>query len=246
MFSVLVENAHLRHAFCLRATANLEAQHFRQLGLTQPIAVVPNSVVIPPLFQRSSSERRRLLFLSRIHPKKGISLLLQAWSRLEPIFPDWDLLIAGIDEDGYEHEMKLHAKKLNLLRVSFVGPFHGDPKQALYRNSDLFVLPTHAENFGLVVAEALAQEIPVITTTNAPWMGLNSRRCGWCIGLTLSNLTDTLMQAMALPPSELQAMGSRGRRFVDEAFSPTVISQQMRELYLWAFKGSSKPDFIYS
>ena len=124
LFSAFVENAHLRSAFCLRATANLEADHFRGLGLTQPIAVVPNSVEIPPLLERSPSERRKLLFLSRINPKKGISLLLQAWSRLESIFLDWDLFIAGIDEDGYQDEMQLFAQELKLLRVNFVGPFY--------------------------------------------------------------------------------------------------------------------------
>lgn len=245
LYSAFTETAHLRHAHCLRATADMEAQHFRAMGLRNPIAIVPNAVPILPLAPRCISDRHTLLFLSRIHPKKGIPLLLQAWSRLEATHPSWDLVIAGMDEIGHEATMRSEAQRLGLQRVTFPGPFHGEAKQALYRNADLFVLPTHAENFGLVVAEALIQEVPVITTTNAPWQGLHQHRCGWWIPLDLDHLTTTMAQAMALPQQERQAMGARGRRWVQEAFSPEHVADQMREVYQWCAGRATKPASVH-
>lgn len=245
LFAAFAETAHLRHAHCLRATSELEAQHLRAMGLTNPIAIVPNAVPIPLLTPRPPTTQRRLLFLSRLHPKKGIDLLLRAWSRLEASHPSWDLVIAGIDEDGHEDRMKAEALRLGLKRVSFPGPVHGPAKQALYRSADLFVLPTHAENFGLVVAEALAQEVPVITTTNAPWAGLRDRGCGWWIPLGQERLTATLAQAMALPQPELRAMGTRGRAWVQEAFAPEQVAESMREVYLWCAGRAEIPGSVH-
>jgi glycosyltransferase involved in cell wall biosynthesis len=245
LFAAFVQTSHLRHAHCLRATAELEAQHFRHIGLKNPIAIVPNALPSSHLTERPCSSRRRLLFLSRIHPKKGIDLLLQAWRRLESIHPGWDLVIAGMDEQGHEAAMKAQAQQLGLQRVSFPGPVYGAAKQSLYRSSDLFVLPTHAENFGLVIAEALAQEVPVITTTNAPWEGLRNNRCGWWINLSLDRLTDTLGEAMSLPQPELRAMGARGRLWVKDAFAPERVAEHMREVYLWTAGLAAVPDFIH-
>lgn len=239
------ETSHLRNARCLRATAEMEAQHFRDMGLTNPIAIVPNGLQLPELAVRTEAPLRQLLFLSRIHPKKGIVFLLNSWATLEPLFPSWEVVIAGIDENGHEAELKQLAKSLQLTRVRFVGERHGLDKQNLYRNADLFVLPTHAENFGLVVAEALAQETPVVTTTNAPWAGLQKHDCGWWITLDQVLLTKTLQVALSLPSERLAAMGRRGRDWVQRDFSPGPVAERMREVYLWVSRGAPKPDHVY-
>jgi len=244
-FAAFAETAHLRGAHCLRATAEMEAQHFRDVGLVAPIAVVPNAVEITALAPRPHSDRRRALFLSRIHPKKGIDLLLEAWAALEAGNPDWDLVIAGIDENGHEARMKARAAELGLRRVSFPGAVHGAAKDQLYRSADLFVLPTHAENFGLVIAEALVQEVPVITTTNAPWAGMEAQGCGWWIPLDVTRLTDTMALAMAQPGAELHARGARGRVWVEQEFSPSEVAERMRSVYLWVAGRGERPDHVY-
>jgi glycosyltransferase involved in cell wall biosynthesis len=243
--SVMFQSAHLRGAACLRATAEMEAQHFRAVGLRNPIAIVPNGIDIPQLAPRSRDSRRTVLFLSRIHPKKGIRYLLTAWGALQHEFSDWKLVIAGIDENGYEAELKSIAAVLGLCRVYFLGPVHGDVKQRLYRDADLFVLPTHAENFGLVVAEALAQETPVITTTNAPWSGLVSNKCGWWIDLDQDRMIETLRLAFSQPSSSLDAMGQRGREWVIKDFGMDSVAQQMRDVYLWAAGRASRPENVF-
>jgi len=244
LFAAFAETAHLRQAHCIRATAEMEAEHFREMGLRAPIAIVPNAISISDLAPRPRSQRRQALFLSRIHPKKGVDVLLQVWARLQHSNPDWDLVIAGIDENGHEAELKTLAERLRLRHVRFVGPVHGAAKDALYRRSDLFVLPTHAENFGLVVAEALAQEVPVITTTNAPWSGLREKQCGWWVPLDQTHLADVMAHGMTFSRMELRAMGARGRAWIKTDFSPDKVAARMRDVYLWCAGRAERPDHV--
>lgn len=241
------EDHHLRRATCLRATAEMEAGHFRSLGLRQPIAIVPNSVETPPLepWFRPTGQPRRLLFLSRIHPKKGLPFLLRAWQKVAARHPEWEVVIAGIDELDHQAEMQALAAALGLDRLHWVGPVHGAAKTALYRSADLFVLPTHAENFGLVIAEALAHGVPVITTRNAPWSGLHDHRCGWWIDLTDAALAEALGKAMTRPPAALQDMGARGHAWMERGFSPGSVADQMRVVYEWVCNGGPPPDMVH-
>lgn len=240
------EDAHLAQAACLRATAQMEAEHFRSAGLTNPIAIVPNGVEVPDhLPPRPRGERRRLLFLSRIHPKKGLAHLLRAWARLEAERPDWELVIAGPDEVGHTAEMQRLARSLHLSRVTFHDAVQGAEKSALYRSADAFVLPTHAENFGLVIAEALAHEVPVITTRNAPWQGLTDHRCGWWLELDETRLRSVLKEATAQPREALHEMGARGRIWMERDFGWDGIAEQMLDLYHWVQGTRPRPDFVY-
>ena len=239
------EDDHLRRAHCLRATAEMEAEHFRSFGLRNPIAIVPNGIDVPEtLIPRPTNDRRRLLFLSRVHPKKGLPHLLRAWAAIEAHRPDWDLVIAGPDELGHTAEMQAMAKRLGIKRMEWRDAVHGDDKSILYRSADLFVLPTHAENFGLVLAEALAHEVPVITTRNAPWEGLRSHGCGWWIDLVEECLRDTLLEATNQPRAALWQMGMRGRAWMQRDFSWGYVAEQMNEVYTWVVSGGPPPTSI--
>lgn len=240
------EDEHLANAACLRATADMEAGHFRSFGLKNPIAIVPNGVHVPTdLAPRPEGDRRRLLFLSRIHPKKGLPYLLRSWAALECEIPSWDLVIAGPDELNHTSEMKAFANQLGLKNVLWQQAVHGKAKSELYRSADLFVLPTHAENFGLVIAEALAHEVPVITTRNAPWLGLKEHRCGWWIDLDEVRLRETLSEAATLPREELHVMGARGRAWMARDYGWDSVCERMLSLYEWVAGNGSRPDFVH-
>ncbi|SDS66305.1 glycosyltransferase [Erythrobacter sp. HL-111] len=241
------EDKHLARAACLRATAEMEADHFREFGLRNPIAIVPNGVDVPQLKPRPirDDRRRRLLFLSRIHPKKGLHILLRAWASLSASRPDWELVIAGPDEAGHTAEMQALAERLRLTGIVWMPAVEGETKEALYRSADVFVLPTHAENFGLVIAEALAQEVPVITTKNAPWSGLRDNQCGWWIDLTEDSLRQALMEATALPREELHEMGMRGRVWMERDFGWDAIAQQMLQVYEWVTGRQDRPSCVH-
>ncbi len=122
--------------------------------------------------------QKTLLFLSRIHHKKGIELLLEAWQRIgKQLRSNWKINIAGNGESNYINNINQLITKKNLVgEIEIIGPKFGEDKIRTYRQADLFVLPTYSENFGIVVAEALAYGIPVITTKGTPWEELNTRQ----------------------------------------------------------------------
>jgi glycosyltransferase involved in cell wall biosynthesis len=245
----LYQQRDLESAAILVATAEQEAEHFRQFGLRQPIAVIPNGVDLEVALanQRGGSARpdglRRALFLSRIHPKKGLLNLLEVWSLVDP--RDWILQIAGPDEGGHLAEVLTAAERLGITdRVQYIGELDDDAKWGVYRDANLFILPTFSENFGVVVAEALAQGLPVITTTGTPWQELQARNCGWWVEPTVDGLVGALRDAVAKEPAQLRQMGVRGTEFAHE-FDWKKIALQTADVYRWILGQGDRPDCVY-
>lgn len=241
----LYQRRDLESAAVLHATAEQEAESFRQLGLRQPIAIIPNGTDLPEWCDLAypNGTPRKILFLSRIHQKKGLLELVQAWQIVKPI--GWKMVIAGPDEGGYQKIVEAAIYQAGLRDdFEFTGPVYGDEKTALYRSAEVFVLPTFSENFGLVVAEALACGVPVITTKGAPWKGLLTHRCGWWIDIGVEPLVAALREATNLPPDNLRDMGRRGRAYVEQCFGWPSIAQQMLSVYRWVLKQGDKPDCV--
>lgn len=243
----LYQRRDLEFASLFIATAEQEAESIRQFGLRQPIAVIPNGVELAVGGGENGrgtlhSTVRTALFLSRIHPKKGLLNLVSAWGQLRP--RDWRLVIAGPDEDGHLAQVMSSVDQRGITEcVEYVGEVEGQRKAELYRDADLFVLPTFSENFGVVVAEALACGLPVITTRGTPWMDLERFGCGWWIDTGVDLLVSTLRKAMSLPEDERKAMGERGRRYV-QRYDWNVIARQTAEVYRWVLARGPKPDCV--
>ena len=236
----------LRNSACLHATAEMEYRDIRRKGLCAPVAIIPIGIEIPSEQKRfkHTCEPRRLLFLSRIHPQKGIDILLRAWARIERQRPDWELYIVGPDNGEYFLQMQALAKDLRIERVTFPGPAYGYEKSQAYWSAELFVLPTHSENFGLVVAEALAHGVPAIVTKGAPWSGLEKEKCGWWVDIGVEPLTECLREAMSKSSDELFDMGTRGRQWMKRDFSWERIGKMMHETYEWVLGGGPPPEWV--
>ena len=243
----LFQRACLNDAACIHATSALEAQSVRQAGFTNPIAVIPNGVQVPadlPTRSAGHHDTKRALFLSRIHPKKGLLNLIRAWHEVSPI--GWELVIAGPDEGNHLREVKAAIQECALQNsVSFRGEVVGDAKTQLYLESDLFVLPSFSENFGLVVGEALACGVPVITTRATPWETLETHQCGWWIDVGLAPLVQALREATSLQSEQLQEMGLRGREFVKTNYSWKQVAEQMLDVYEWVLGRRSPPECVH-
>jgi glycosyltransferase involved in cell wall biosynthesis len=130
--------------------------------------------------------------------------------------------------------------------IQFIGPKYGPEKIDEYQNADLFVLPTHSENFGMVIAEALASGLPVITTKGTPWGEIITHNCGWWISLNVDNLVSTLENVMSLSDIERIQMGLRGRSLIEEKYSINAVAEKMSLLYKWLLKGGPIPNFVYN
>jgi glycosyltransferase involved in cell wall biosynthesis len=249
LFWAAGQGAIVREAACVHATSPAEYEEIRAF-ISRPIAIVPNGVDMPSAPRTTHSaglvgERRRtLLYLGRIHPKKGLDFLLAAWAIVAPGFPSWSLRIVGPGELGHIAELKRQIAAMGLPRVVLDGPVYGDAKWEVYRSADLFALPTLNENFGLTVAESLACRRPVIVTKGAPWSGVVDHRCGWWIDTGEQALTEALRIALATPDEELDAMGQRGEAWVREAFSWDRIGRQMADVYRWVLGRGNQPDCV--
>jgi glycosyltransferase involved in cell wall biosynthesis len=234
----------LREADCFHATAESEFLDIRRHGFKQPVCILPNGIDVPPVVVKPIGGRRQLLFLGRIHPIKGIDMLLHAWQAVEHRFTDWDLVIAGPDNGGHLAEMQALAAQLGLERVAFSGPLSGEEKLCAYRAASLFVLPTHSENFGMTVAEALAAGTPSIVTHGAPWGGLEQHGAGWWIEIGIDPLVACLEQALATPSERLAELGRAGREWMIRDFSWEQIGAQLSSVYRWLLEGGETPQCV--
>ncbi|MDH4395553.1 MAG: glycosyltransferase [Limnobacter sp.] len=239
------QGAVLKSASMFVATANQEAQSIRNLGYLQPIAVIPNGVDVKPLSKPILPKRvKTILFLSRLHPIKGLLDLVEAWSVSRQ--PGWKIVIAGGDEEGHRESVEALIKVKGLKSdFEFTGFVDGKRKQSCFDTATLFVLPTYSENFGIVVAEALANGLPVITTKGAPWSDLVEHRCGWWVTPGVRGVTDALNAAMACTSDELQAMGIRGRNLVINKYAWSKVGTTGLEVSKWLLDQSNpKPEAI--
>lgn len=235
-------------AALLHATSRMEYEDIRRIRIRQPVAIIPNGIDVPEPIEapteKSEETCSRMLFLGRLHPIKGIEMLLDAWRELQDRHPRWELVVAGGGEVSYVQGLHAMAGRLGLARVAFPGPVFGPDKERLYRASDLFVLPTKTENFGMAVAEALAQGLPVVTTRRAPWPGLVDHRCGWWIERTLRDLVEALDRAMSLEAGELELMGLRGRQWMIAEYDWRSIARNMNAVYQWLCRGGETPSCV--
>ncbi|MDP2829684.1 MAG: glycosyltransferase [Sulfuricellaceae bacterium] len=242
------QRADLERTRAFIATSAMEAESIRRFGLRQPVAIIPNGVDFP--LNQSKPERpvakperdRVVLFLSRLHPGKGATVLVKAWAQCR--LPGWRLILAGPDDGDHLSEVMRHVEQFDVSgSVEYVGELQGAAKAAAYRSADLFVLPSFGENFGMVVAEALSFGVPVITTRATPWPDLKTFDCGWWIDTGVDPLIAALREAMALPDDARSQMGKRGETLAAR-YQWSNSARQTGDFYRWILGRGDRPDCV--
>ena len=254
--SFLFERRHLKGAACLHAINRPEAAAMRNFGLKNPICVIPNGVEIPDLTSKLQPpewgneferDRRVLLYLGRLHPKKGLSTLLRSWREAVSKNGDWILVIAGWDQSGHRSELEQLVAQLGISdSVKFVGPLFGGQRDAAYQSANAFVLPSLSEGQPLAVLEAWSHALPVIMT----------RECnlgeGFEVGAavrmepTIASGTDALETLFSLGDAALREMGMCGKRLVASSFSWPQIAAEMFSVYQWVTGAGPTPSSLFT
>lgn len=237
----------LNKASAIHATCNEEMVHLRNLGIKAPVAVIPNSVEVPPMKKDEYIDKRKIKvgYLGRIHPRKNIDRLIKAWSKVQDIEREKELVVIGSGNDDYLESLKILAEKLELDNVTFTGFLSGKEKEDVIKSLSYLVVPSDFENFGMIIPEALVLKVPVIASKGTPWKDLEDFNCGWWVDNDIETLITTLKVALHKTLDEQVAMGENGRKLVEEKYSLEAVSSRMEILYDWIINGGEKPDFVY-
>ena len=230
---LLYQKAAIRKADCLQATAESEYDNLLHLGYNDKISVVKLGIDADGIKMKESWKKtRQILFLSRVHVKKGINFLIEAAEILREELKGYKILVAGEGDEEYVSSLKRQIDDKGLQDiVQLIGGVYGDDKWCLFQSSDFFVLPTHSENFGLAIAESLASGTPVITTVGTPWSDLNTSHSGAWIEIGMQPLVEALRKFLAMTDEELELMGRNGRKLIETKYSARVMAKEMMEVY---------------
>ena len=240
----LFENANFRHVRLWRALTLKEADQIRAYGVKQPIVIAPNGLnpadfpgpvdSSAPISMGQGADLvktvPRLLFLGRVHPKKGLDLLVSAWAKLAPLSKDWQLVIAGPDELGHVAQIRAQAAALGVQdQIVFTGPVTGEKKVRLLHSADLFVLSSYSEGFSMSVLEAMACEIPVVATHACNFPEISQNGAGWECESTVDSVTAALRAALTATDSERRERGRNGRRLVETRYTWPVVIETLQQ-----------------
>jgi poly(glycerol-phosphate) alpha-glucosyltransferase len=248
----LYEDAHLRRADCLHALCEAEATAIRNLGLSNPVCVIPNGVAIPasdpggipPWHQYVDSNANVMLFLGRLHPKKNVLALLDAWPA-EAASNNWHLVIAGWQQGNYQKVLEEKIRQRGLSKcVHILGPLFGHEKHAALRHAQAFVLPSLSEGLPMAVLEAWSYGLPVLMTgaCNLP-EGIEAG-AAMRMALEPNGMSRDLAAFLGLDRTCLATMGSNGLRLVEDRFSWPSVAARMRAVYAWLVDGGIAPPTV--
>jgi poly(glycerol-phosphate) alpha-glucosyltransferase len=253
----IFEESNLQETDCINVNSDTELKHLRDLGLKTPVCIVPNGVDIPanrrsatppPWADTWPVDVKVLLYLGRLHSKKGVKELVRAWeqARSESSGQQWRLAIIGWDQVGYGEELnQLISEKGLAEQVRWFGPAFGEIKEAALRSADAFVLPSFSEGLPMAVLEAWAYGLPVIMT----------RECNLEVGFTvgaaievrpeIESIAQGITRLWTLPESDLEFMGKCGFALVEERYTWPKVAADLMSVYKWFLGQGDRPDFLF-
>ena len=246
IYAALTERKNINGAACLHALTHAEAEDYRRFGSRCPIAIIPNGVAIAQnanseLFLRkypSLREKRVVLFLGRIHFKKGLDILIEAWATIAEKWPEARLVLAGPDFEGTRSKIEALAAERGLNeRVLFTGMLRDEMKWSALAAAQCFVLPSHSEGLSVSVLEAMGVGLPVIITEQCNLPQVATYEAGWIVKPDLHQIAASLNEFLQNSPSTNQQIGKRGRLLVGEQYNWPLIARKMSEVYQWVQGG---------
>ena len=259
IFGALVENDNLARAACIQALSAGEATDVRKMGLECPIALVPNGFDVGSVPGASAREglcsvlpeigqRRVVLYLGRVHPKKGLLPLVEAWARIVYDRSDaaagWVLVVAGPDQLGHTGEVKVRVRALGIdTHVIVAGPMYGADKAAMLAKTELFVLPSFSEGLPMALLEAMAWGIPVLAT-RACNVDVESRGAGLLCETEATSIAVHMGRLMAMTDGERRATGARGRTDVESRYAWNRIACDLLAVYGWLLGTAPRPECV--
>ncbi len=235
----------LNQAACVHVTCKDEMIHCRNLGVTSPIAIIPNPVEIKDYPHQKEDKVRRIGYLGRVSRRKNIEGLINAFHELGNEAKDAELLIIGGGDDDYERYLHQLVEQYQLNNVRFAGFLSGDEKDKALASCSVLAMPSEFENLGNVVLEGLVRGIPCIATTGSPWEELSTHHCGWWVPYTQEDITFAVRSALNATDEELHVLGANGRKLMEDNYSVEKIGEKMHSLYNWIIEKGNKPDFVY-
>ncbi len=252
-FWFLIQKRVLKNAIAFHATSDLELQEIRKLGFKQPIAVIPNGIDPHRSIKNknknyySLSKEFSVIFLSRIHEKKGLENLIEAWGEIN--FPEtsiWNLKIFGKGNDKYINFLKDICISKNIRNISINAPLYGEKKISEYINSDIFILNSFSENFGQSVLESLNLGTPVIVSDQMPWKDVELMNCGWVVKNDIKSIVKLFeTKILRTDKNTLYNMGLNGINYSKSHYGWKELSTRMFQFYDWIKNGGERPPFIY-
>jgi glycosyltransferase involved in cell wall biosynthesis len=236
----LVEGPLLRDAAAVHFTSQAEADEAAELGIPMRGVVIPLGVeILAPgdremLLARLPALRNRrvLLYLSRVDPKKNLEALIDAFAGIVADAPDLRLLVCGAGDEGYVASLETRAETRGVAdRIEWAGEVRGDEKASAFALADLFVLPSHSENFGIAVVEAMAAGVPVVVSGGVPLADrIVDAGAGWRCGTDAASVESAIRQALTAEVDR-QAIGERGRELVKSEYSVEAMGRRLKALY---------------
>ncbi|CAD72648.1 MAG TPA: glycosyl transferase family 1 [Rhodopirellula baltica] len=253
--SIAFESKHLGQAGCVHALAEGEYEAIRAFGIRSPICLIPNGVDSPefaigqePAWKNDCGDRRVLLFLGRIHPKKGLSELIEAWRMLneqDPVTCKWFLAIVGWDDGNHLQALRQQAADAGLSDcIGFYGPVFDGGKSATLSSANAFVLPSYSEGMPMAVLEAWSHGLVAAIT---PKCNLSE---GYEHGGAVKILPEPhsiasgLQSILRLKESEQAIRSQMARAFAEEQFSWKIIANKFRSVYDWLAGHDSRPNCV--
>jgi glycosyltransferase involved in cell wall biosynthesis len=248
------QSANLQNAGCILVNSNTEAGYVRSCKITTPIAVIPNGVDRlvgsgeAPAWQTAlGPERRVLLFLGRIHPKKGVFELVRAWAQFVNDYPDrarnWSLVVTGWDDGGHDAKLRALAQELDLRAPTFhmTGPLFGVARDAALSNADGFILPSYSEGMPMAALEALAVGMPLLLTDACNLPKVAEAGAGLRIGTTSEEICDGMLRLAALTREQHADMAQRAKELAQRIFSWPNAARDTARVYAWLLGAGARP-----